>query len=410
MGEGKTQILFLCIKSISLSKNDPVETRIQKEYIPPLSPNDKPLENPAAREEYTVLNFHLNLSRKQVKELRDRLTIAECAGNLKEVKRYLAILAFSESQSFIEISTILQVSIESVRQWVNKYILSGILNLKNKTKSGRPPKLTKTQRKKLSELIKRGPDAAGFPGACWRTPMIQHLIKIKFGVYYSVKYLSELLKNMGFSYQKATFVAATRDKKERKEWLRKTWPEILNKAQKKNAHILFGDEASFPQWGTLNYTWAPIGEQPVVQTAGARRSYKVFGLIDFFSGRFFAKGHEGKLNADSYIDFLTDVLSKTKKHIILIQDNAPYHTSMQMMEFFDQHKDRISVYHLPTFSPDYNPIEKLWKKVKQAGTHLHYFPTFESLILKVDDMLEMFADIKKEVLSLFGFYDELARV
>lgn len=57
--------------------------------------------------------------------------------------------------------------------------------------------------------------------------------------------------------------------------------------------------------------------------------------------------------------------------------------SAKMIEFFDEHKDRITVYHLPTFSPDYNPIEKLWKKVKQAGTHLHYFPTFESLILKV---------------------------
>jgi len=235
-----------------------------------------------------------------------------------------------------------------------------------------------------------------------------YLNRYKFNIFYSVKYLSELLKNMGFSYQKATFIAANRDKKERKEWLKNTWPEILNKANKENAHVLFGDEASFPQWGTLNYTWAPIGEQPVVETSGTRKSYKVFGLIDYFTGRFFAKGHEGKLNADSYIDFLTEVLSKTKKHIILIQDNAPYHTSAQMIEFFDEHKDRITVYHLPTFSPDYNPIEKLWKKVKQAGTHLHYFPTFESLILKVEDMLEMFANVKKEVLSLFGFYDELA--
>jgi len=131
-------------------------------------------------------------------------------------------------------------------------------------------------------------------------------------------------------------------------------------------------------------------------------------LIDYITGRFYAKGHEGKLNADSYIGFLTDVLSKTKKHIILIQDNAPYHTSTQMIEFFDEHKDRISVYHLPTFSPDYNPIEKLWKKVKQAGTHLQYFPTFESLIMKVEDMLELFSNVKKEVLSLFGFYDELS--
>jgi transposase len=355
-----------------------------------------------------MMPFSLKLSRKQQIELETQLILAQTKGDLSEIKRIMALLSIVAGHFVNDVADILKISIETIRQAVHRFLLSGATALKSKSRPGRPPKLTKTQRRKLYDMIQKGPAAAGFPGACWRTPMIQHLIKIKFNVFYSVKYLSELLKNMGFSYQKATFVAANRDKKERKEWLKKTWPEILNKAKKMNAHILFGDEASFPQWGTLNYTWAPIGEQPVVETSGTRRSYKVFGLIDYFTGRFYAKGHEGKLNADSYIDFLAEVLSKTKKHIILIQDNAPYHTSMQMIEFFDEHKDRITVYHLPTFSPDYNPIEKLWKKVKQAGTHLHYFPTFESLILKVEDMLEMFSNVKKEVLSLFGFYDELA--
>jgi hypothetical protein len=62
---------------------------------------------------------------------------------------------------------------------------------------------------------------------------------------------------------------------------------------------------------------------------------------------------------------------------------------------------------IPSFSPDYNPIEMLWKKVKQAGTHLQYFPTFDSLVIKVEEMLELFSDVKNEVLSLFGFYDNL---
>jgi len=45
-------------------------------------------------------------------------------------------------------------------------------------------------------------------------------------------------------------------------------------------------------------------------------------------------------------------------------------------EFFADNQDRLTVYDLPSYSPDYNPIEKLWKKVKKDGTHLHYFATF----------------------------------
>ena len=66
-----------------------------------------------------------------------------------------------------------------------------------------------------------------------------------------------------------------------------------------------------------------------------------------------------------------------------------------------------TVYQLPSYSPDYNPIEKLWKKIKEKDIHLHYFPTFEALINKVEEALIRFKDLKNEILSLFGFYDNL---
>jgi transposase len=359
------------------------------------------------RGEYTVLNFQLNLSKKQMQDLANRLEHAEKIGNVRETKRCLAIIAITEGQDLIDVSEILQVTPESVQQWLKKFLTTGINSLITAPVTGRPTKLTEAQRIRLSEIIKAGPGASGFPGACWRTPMIKFLIEKIFKVSYSVKYLSELLKHIGFSYQKATFVAAKRDEELRQIWLKETWPEILKLSQKKNAKILFGDEASFPQWGTLNYTWAPIGEQPVVQTSGNRKSYKVFGLIDFYTGSFYSKGHEEKLNSESYMEFLEEVLSKTRQHIILVQDGAPYHKSAMMKVFFKKHSKRITVYQLPTFSPDYNPIEKLWKKIKQAGIHLQYFPTFDSLVLKVEEMMDFFGNVKKEVLSLFGLYDEL---
>jgi len=327
------------------------------------------------------------------------------------IKRILAILAVSDGVNYSVIATTLKVSEESIRLWFNAFLLKGLKGLKSKKRPGRPPKLTKTQRKELDKLITEGPVKAGFPGACWRSPMIQTLIFERFGVCYSVHYISQLLKNMGFSYQKAKFAADHKDAGKRQEWLQKKWPNILALAREKNAYILFGDEASFPQWGSLTYTWAKRGQQPVVKTSGIRRGYKVFGLIDYFSGRFFCKGHDkGHLNSESYEAFLTEVLSKTRKHIILIQDGAPYHTSKAMRQFFKNKAHRLTVYNLPSYSPDYNPIEKLWKKIKEKEIHLHHFPTFDSLKNKVEEALLHFKDLQNEVLSLFGFYNNLAEV
>ncbi len=354
-----------------------------------------------------MLAFNLKLSKRQYTELENQLRTAETMGDLSEIKRILALLSLAAGQFVDDVADILKISVETVRLAIHKFLSGGSKGLKSKSRPGRPSKLTKTQRKKLSEWIVMGPEKMGFSGACWRTPMIQHLILEKFGVYYSVRYLSELLKNMDFSYQKATFVGDKRDEKARKKWLEKQWPEILSIAHKKDAHIFFGDESSFPQWGSLSYTWAPKGQQPVIKTSGSRKGYKVFGLIEYFTGKFFAKGHEGKLNAESYQEFLKEVMKKTRKHIILIQDGSSYHTCEEMQVFFYDYQHRITVYQLPVYSPDYNPIEKLWKKIKEAGIHLCYFPTFSDLKNKVNEMLDLFQDSKNEVLSLFGFYDEL---
>lgn len=356
-----------------------------------------------------MLDFRLTLYSSQRKALESRLRKAKQDGNLRSAKRIFAILSLSEGLFKEEIAAILKVSAESVRLWLNAFLIEGVQSIELKRPPGRPSKLTKTEKKELSGIIDKGPAEAGFLSNCWRTPMIQHLIYGKYGVFYDVHYISQLLKNMGFSFQKAKFVSDHLDEKAREKWLTETWPEILALAKKKNAHILFGDEASFPQWGSLSYSWSRKGKQPIIKTSGKRKGYKVFGLIDYFTGRFFYKCLESRFNSESYVQFIKELMSKTRKHIILIQDGAKYHTSAMTKKYFAQKQQRLTVYDLPSYSPDYNPIEKLWKKVKKEGTHLHYFPTFQDLVNKVNEALLFFKDTAKEILSLFGFYDNLAQ-
>lgn len=353
-----------------------------------------------------MLNFEIVLSNQTKQQLQNALKAAQRAGNLPVCKRIMAILAIGEGRNIHEIASLLKICTQSIIGWVEKFMLFGLDGLKSKKSPGRPPKLTKTQKRELEKMIEDGPDKAGFPGNCWRSPMIQHLINKKFGVFYSVFYISQLLDNMGFSFQKAKFESDHINKDARQEWLQKKWPAIFAEAKRLNALLLFGDEASFPQWGTLSYTWARKGQQPTIKTSGKRKAYKVFGLIDYFTGSFFSKCQEGRLNSETYTSFLEEVILKTDKHIILIQDGARYHTSKAMNEFFAKNKDRITVHQLPTYSPDFNPIEKLWKKVKEKGTHLQYFPTFDSLKNKVEESLVLFENAAEEVLSLFGFYEE----
>ena len=133
-----------------------------------------------------------------------------------------------------------------------------------------------------------------------------------FGVEYHPHYICTLLPNLGFASQTACLVSDPLDEAKRLAWCHQTWPAVLKCARQRQALLLFGDEASLAQWGSLRYTWAPKGPQPAVPPSGIRKAYKVFGLIDYFSGRFFAQAHTGRCNSESYAAFLLDGLAQTK--------------------------------------------------------------------------------------------------
>jgi transposase len=352
------------------------------------------------------MSFTLQLSSFTRKQLYRRLQQAYASGSLKLIKRVHGLLALAQGQSVSDVAEMLSLGEQTVRDYRNQYLVKGMASLVYKAPAGRPSKLTKTQRQQLSEWIKARPQDAGYTSGCWNTPMIQDLIQRHFGVAYHPHYIATLLKNMGFSYQKARFVSDHLNEAKRLEWRQSRWPKILRQAKQRRALLLFGDEASFAQWGSLSYTWAPKGQQPEVPTSGKRKAYKVFGLIDYFSGRFFYQAHAGRFNSQSYAAFLLEVLSQTTQPVVVIQDGARYHTSKALQAFFETHADRLTIEQLPAYSPDFNPIEHLWKKVKKEATHLKHFPEFTDLQQEVDSALLHFAHTPREITVLMARYCE----
>ena len=356
------------------------------------------------------MRIRLSLGKNMMNAMFERLHQAYAIGQLRLIKRIHALLYIVEGKPVAKVAEILSLSEQSVRNYVKAFILKGLDSLVYKRPPGRPPKLTKTQRKELAELIDAGSEEAGYDCGCWDTSLIQDLIQNRFGVEYTPHYIAQLLKNMGYSYQRARFVSGHIDDeevvKEREVWMETTWPNLLRLAKEKNAMILFGDECSFAQWGSLSYTWSRKGHQPTVKTSGKRKAYKIFGFIDYFTGAFFYKAHTGRFNSASYQAFVEEVMARTKRHLILIQDGASYHTSKAMQVFFAKHTDRLTVEQLPRYSPQFNPIEFLWRNVKKKATHLRYFPTFEDLTQKVDEKLRYFAELPSSILALMGRYCE----
>jgi transposase len=351
------------------------------------------------------MSIRIQLRHATVKALHSRLQQAYRGDDVRLVRRTTVLIdLLVHHVPLVVVCERWGLSPACLYDWQKAFVLHGLDSLVSHHGGGRQPKLPPKQKKRLVELIEAGPLVVGCETACWTSVLIRVLIWREFGVLYNRHYVCTLLHNLGFSFQKARVVSEHLDEAKRLAWLAEKWPAIFRAAKRRNGLILFADEASCAQWGSLSYTWARRGQQPEVPTSGKRKGYKVFGIIEYFSGRLLYQGIEGRFNSENYQAFLQMILEQTTAHRFLIHDGARYHTSASTQAFLATHSERITAHPLPSYSPDYNPIEYLWKNTKKRATHNQYFKEFTALTVSVDKALAYFATHPEMVLGLFGLY------
>ena len=295
------------------------------------------------QEEATPVRIRIQLSRATVNDLHSRLQHAYQRDDVRLVRRITVLIDLLVHQ--VPIAVLCErwgLSPSCLYDWQKAFLLRGMDSVVYRHSGGRPPKLTPRQKKRLVELIEAGPLVVGCETACWNAVLIRVLIWREFGVLYNCQYVCTLLHNLGFSFQKARFVSDHLDAAKRLAWLEEKWPAIFRAAKRCKGLLLFEDEASFAQWGSLSYTWARRGHQPEVPTSGKRKGSKVFGAIAYFSGRLFSQGMEGRFHSERDQVFLQRIMEQTTGHLFLIHDGARSHTSASTQAFLVAQSDRIT--------------------------------------------------------------------
>jgi transposase len=137
--------------------------------------------------------------------------------------------------------------------------------------------------------------------------------------------------------------------------------------------IVYVDEVHLHQDMEVGFTWSPLGEANGVPSSSpglsARLNY--FGAYNFTAGACFI-WEEGKCNGETTLHFLQQLaawLKEKQRQVILIWDGASYHRSQKVRTYAEQLGFQLLP--LPGYSPDLNPIEGLWKWLREVVTQ-HY--------------------------------------
>jgi transposase len=148
------------------------------------------------------------------------------------------------------------------------------------------------------------------------------------------------------------------------------------------------DEVHFQQHGSRCRMWIPPEvKDPVLLHHPTRKSVGYFGAVRLRDGKFVFAQEPRCFDAQTTWAFLQRVRQASRRagrKVALIIDNAKYHHATLHAQWRQEQKPQFALEFLPPYSPDLNPIERVWKLTRRLSLHNRYFPTLQAVIAAVE--------------------------
>ncbi len=277
--------------------------------------------------------------------------------------RIKAVLLYDEGWTPQQIAKVLLISDQAACDHVEDYKAS------NKLKSesgGSEEKLSKEQAGQLETHLQEH--------TYLYVKDIIAYVQATFRVIYTVPGMSTWLQRHEFSYKKPAVVPGKVSKEQQQKWLVEY--EKLRQGLPEDETICFIDGVHPTHNVQPTYGWIKKGVRKEIPTNTGRSRLNLSGAIDVVSHNVVIQ-EDQTLNAESTIQFFQKIekayLCKQKVHVFC--DNAPYYRNKAVKQYLATSK--IVLHFLPPYSPNLNPIERLWKWMKERVIYNVYYRDFE---------------------------------
>lgn len=276
--------------------------------------------------------------------------------------RIKVILLLDQGKTYQSIAEYLFLDDGTIRNYRKRYVEGGILGLVADMHSGRRCQLTPKEQKLLSAKLNET--------IFLDSKEVIAFVKNRFGVEYSISGITSLLHSLNFVYKKARAVPGKADKKEQELFIKK----YLRLKKKSEGKIYFADSVHPQHNPVISYGWIKKGEDFEIPTNTGRYHLNINGAIDIESMEVITRSCD-RVNAVAICELLRALRRKNSsgEMIHLILDNARYNRSKKVKALATNLG--INLFYLPPYSPNLNPIERLWKFFKKKVLYNRYYET-----------------------------------
>ena len=267
-----------------------------------------------------------------------------------------------------------------VSKWIDRYQGLGVQGLIDLPRPGRPKYLTFEAERNFSARVQNGPldsdDVTTF-----KAKHIRILLENEFATKFSRSGVYNLLDRLNFTKIKPRPKHEKNDETRMQQWkdevLRKFYADVKKENPEKIIEVWFQDEMRFGNKTRMASQWLLRGSKPrQIKQQGYRNTY-IYGAINPATGKRSALVFD-RVSTDAMNVHLNQISQALEpgRHAIVIMDQAGWHSSAKDLKV----PSNISILDLPPYSPELNPIERLWLYLKDEHLSNYVIKQDEKLI------------------------------
>ena len=297
----------------------------------------------------------------------------------------------SQGISHQEIGKMVNISQDTLRKYLELYKSGGIEALKV-LNFRKPTSPLEEYRTLIEDDFRKKPPATLNEAAA--------RIKELTGIERCPEQIGRFLKKTKFRHLKVGHVPAKANAEKQQKFLDEELQPRLNEAKKGKRQVLFVDASHFVHSPFLGYVWSQV--RVFIRAPSGRKRHNVLGAFNGVSHELITIRNDGYVNSSTVLE----LIKKIREHygdveITLVMDNAKYQRCKLVMEYARQ--NNIELLFLPSYSPNLNLIERLWRFVKKNALNSKYYENFVLFKEGIENCLaNLTTKYKKEVESLMS--------
>lgn len=305
--------------------------------------------------------------------------------NPKIQKRFHVLWLKGQGYKNTEIARLINIHRNTVKTYLDIYKLSGIEGLK-KLNYLRPVSELEEYRTKIETHFREHPPT--------NIKHARQQIKELTGIERSMNRTRLFLKKIGMRPLKTGHVPAKADPVKQRKFVEEVLQPLVNQAEKGECHLLFMDGVHFVMSAFVTVVWC--FNRVFIKSSSGRNRINLLGAINAKTREIISVYNESYIKAPTVVELLKIIKSRYRKQIYLVLDNARY----QHCKLVKQTAKELGIelIYLPSYSPNLNIIERLWKFIKAEVCAAKYYETkleFENAIIDFVEKLNNDKKMKK---------------